>query len=119
VDTPVSTISRFLLLPQIWKRVGHRALTHSLVFLLPSLLLGTAPFLGILSHILLDMLTPSGVQLAWPKSTSYVILGGPVRTGSRTENAISLLLFLVALYLGLAAFTHNSPFELLMEVLKR
>jgi membrane-bound metal-dependent hydrolase YbcI (DUF457 family) len=72
-----------------------------------------------LSHILLDMLTPSGVQLAWPQNTHYVILGGPVRTGSRTERWIYLLLLLVTLYLGLAAVTKHPPLELLMEVLKR
>jgi inner membrane protein len=89
-----------------------------LIFLLPSLLLGTAPFLGILSHILLDMLTPSGVQLAWPKNTSYVILGGPVRTGSRTERWICLALFAVSVWLTLALVLQRPPFELLKEVLK-
>jgi len=98
--------------------VGHRSLTHSWLALAASFLLGTAPFLGILSHILLDMLTPSGVQLAWPKNTSYVILGGPVRTGSRTERWIYLLLLMVAIYLGIAAITKHPPFELLKEVLK-
>ena len=54
--------------------IKHRTATHSIVFLLSvsalagmiNSLAGVAAFLGIGSHILLDMLTKSGVQLYWP-----------------------------------------------------
>ncbi|WP_456369800.1 metal-dependent hydrolase [Geoglobus sp.] len=54
--------------------VKHRGVTHSLLFMIllssavgyfnPSL--GVAAFYGVGMHILLDMLTKSGVQLYWP-----------------------------------------------------
>jgi inner membrane protein len=102
---------------QIWKRVGHRTFTHSLAFLALSYIAGPAAFLGLLSHILLDLLTPSGVQLAWPHNTSFVVLGGPIKTGSRTENILFGILAAVSLVLIVALACHRTPFELLTEVL--
>ena len=118
LDTPKSLLGR-LFPPSKWlnTRFGHRTLTHSALFLGLSYIVGPAAFLGLASHILLDLLTPSGVQLAWPQNTSYVILGGPVKTGGRTENSIFLLLLGASFWLGLAAVTQRSPIELLTEVL--
>lgn len=101
---------------QIWKRVGHRTATHSLLFLGLFYIAGPAAFLGLASHILLDLLTPSGVQLLWPRNTSYVILGGPVKTGSRAENMLFVLLVVTSLFLIVALACHRTPFELLTEV---
>lgn len=58
----------------IYTTVGHRSLTHSLVFAfvlaitlgLFSVSLGIGAAVGILSHIALDMLTPAGVALLYP-----------------------------------------------------
>ncbi len=52
----------------------HRTVTHSLIFLITTSILagmvdretGIAAFTGIGVHIMLDMLTKSGVQLYWP-----------------------------------------------------
>ncbi|WP_457591802.1 metal-dependent hydrolase [Geoglobus sp.] len=54
--------------------VRHRTVTHSILFMLTISIsiaffnpaLGVVSFYGIGSHIFLDMLTKSGVQLYWP-----------------------------------------------------
>jgi len=119
VDTPKSLPGRlFPLSSQLNSRFGHRTATHSLLFLAASLVFGPAAFLGALSHILLDLLTPSGVQLAWPKNLNFVLLGGPVKTGGRTENMLFWVLAAAALVLGLSAVTQRSPIELIQEVVQ-
>ena len=118
IDYPKSWLGRlFPFSAKLNSRVGHRTVTHSALFLGLSYIVGPAAFLGALSHVLLDLLTPSGVQLAWPQNTSYVILGGPVKTGSRTESSICLVLLVVSVWLALAFVLQRSPLELIQEVL--
>lgn len=55
-------------------RIRHRTVTHSLLFMLIlsasiayfNPILGIIAFYGVGTHIILDMLTKSGVQLYWP-----------------------------------------------------
>ena len=116
LDTPRSWLGRlFPFSAKLNSKVGHRTATHSLLFLGLSYIAGPAAFLGALSHIVLDLLTPSGVQLLWPQNTSYVILGGPVRTGGKLEGSISLILAGAALYLVLTGVFH---IDILTEVLQ-
>lgn len=44
----------------------HRSFTHSLLFVLLGTLLSKWVGLGILTHLLLDMMTKAGIRLLWP-----------------------------------------------------
>ena len=84
IDTASSKLGRQIA-PVSWLiRIvfGHRQMFHSLTFwliacvgliiaipsVLPLILSGAA---GVLSHLLLDMLNPSGIALFWPLSKRY------------------------------------------------
>jgi inner membrane protein len=84
---------------------GHRSITHSILFILISFLISfpfsnfysTLILLAIGSHLILDMLTYSGVKLLWPLNHRFVIFDGPVITGSALDYLIglsSIILFL-------------------------
>lgn len=76
IDHPQSYLGRRVpLIPTLlYKTVGHRSLTHSLFFsfimgiivAIFDIGLGIGIFLGILSHIFLDMFTPQGVSYLYP-----------------------------------------------------
>ena len=83
---------------------GHRGLTHTVIFALIIACLGWGlgpligltrrrfaflTFLGVLSHVALDSLTPMGTQALWPLPAR---LAGPIRTGSLPEMALALVL---------------------------
>lgn len=112
---PKSTLGRRL--PLISKSIhrvfGHRAITHSLLFIiglawvLNQLSFGFAADLqagilaGVISHIILDAMTPRGVKLLYPLQTSFQF---PLNryTGSKLGETIvglSLMLFIIALCL--------------------
>ncbi len=92
--------------------IKHRTLTHSIVFLLSvsvltgmiNSLIGVAAFLGIGSHILLDMLTRSGVQLYWPMKRRVRIARFSY-DGILVNYAIILTCWVLIIYFkGLTAF---------------
>lgn len=102
IDVTRSLLGR-LLFPvskRINKYYAHRSITHSLLVLsLVSsigLLFGTEVVLSLLigyaSHLLLDMLNPSGVPLFYPKILHFVFLGGCIGVGSLGEKAILVIL---------------------------
>ncbi|WP_070000690.1 metal-dependent hydrolase [Cellulosilyticum sp. I15G10I2] len=76
IDHPEAFISKFIpLLPYaLYNSVGHRTLTHGILFTAIIFLLvafinivaGVGIALGILSHIALDMLSPYGVAFLYP-----------------------------------------------------
>jgi len=76
IDHPEAFISRFIpIIPfLINKAVGHRTFTHSILFATIVFLIvgnynveaGTGVAVGIVSHILLDMLSPYGVAFLYP-----------------------------------------------------
>lgn len=76
IDHPKSFIgNKIPILPSIlYSTVGHRTITHSLVFALVvgilaamfNIWIGIGLAVGILSHIILDMLTPMGVAYLYP-----------------------------------------------------
>jgi len=95
IDTD-STVSHYpvfniiSLIARIFRIVHHRGITHSLLAVLSSLLfgvllgtfLGSGGFLfgagmtiGIVSHIMLDMLNPTGVQLLYPLPMKISLAG--------------------------------------------
>jgi inner membrane protein len=65
----------------LWLLCRHRCFTHSFAALLAVSLIaffldpwmGIATLVGYASHLLLDWLTPRGVQLMWPKPKYYSI----------------------------------------------
>lgn len=95
----------------ISKLFGHRKLLHSpLLYLLLSILLTnhfpqfqvcwTALFLGIMSHLLLDMFNPKGIPLLYPYPKRYRL--ARVRCGSRAEKVIRAMFMLgVLLWVGM------------------
>jgi len=80
-------------LPDIDHKLGlkHRGVTHSLSFILATMLI-PALGLGVALHVLLDLLTPTGAQLIYPKNEWFIILGAPLRTGKHDTITIILLL---------------------------
>lgn len=76
IDHPKSYLgNKIPILPTLlYNTVGHRSLTHSLLFSAImgviwgsiDISLGIGIFIGIISHILLDMLTPQGVSYLYP-----------------------------------------------------
>ncbi|MEH7459720.1 metal-dependent hydrolase [Bacillus sp. JJ1127] len=108
---PGSTLGRKIPLFSwiINKTFGHRTITHSLTFLFgiaallwyflpqyPAIYIGM--FIGIFSHLVLDALTPSGIQLLYPLKVKVRF---PVytRTGSMIEHIFFFLLIIIDLAL--------------------
>lgn len=127
IDNPNTIIGKLLfpLSHYINKCYGHRTITHSfaallLVFsagLLGSLNISLSLVVGYLSHLLLDMLNPSGIPLFYPNITEFVLFGGPVTVGSIAELALFGLLFASAFALGILSFFNFSPVFLLKSIL--
>jgi len=91
----------------IHETVGHRSLTHSIAAIAGfTIVVSTIVFkydlkiiyiyacvLGYSSHILADMLNPTGVELLYPNKKRYSILHKRgIRVGSPGETILSLLL---------------------------
>lgn len=74
--------------PWVGKLITHRGVTHSLLFCVVMCLISPYLALGVATHILLDSLNPSGVQLLWPKKSRIKIPLIKIRTGSGWEFAV-------------------------------
>ncbi|WP_028401073.1 metal-dependent hydrolase [Ectobacillus panaciterrae] len=104
IDHPKSTLGR-IIKPISWALhsiFGHRTITHSLLFLfIVTSLLWTVfpnyPFvvmgicIGVISHLMLDALTVSGIPLLYPLKTK-IRFPFYTRTGSFTELVLFVLL---------------------------
>ena len=116
IDMKGSYISkRFPIIYKLFgKRFKHRGFTHSLLFIGGIAFLGdmvivssdnnvvfTCIFSGILagviSHIILDLITKEGVELFYPISINFSIL--PIKTSSKTEKNINKFLSLLVIFL--------------------
>lgn len=83
----------------------HRGIFHSpFVLILISMLIAIinheiaiAFFIGYLSHLVLDSLTPSGIMLFYPFSKKRT--KGFIRTGSLWENILFILLLALCFYM--------------------
>lgn len=109
IDHQHAPISK-ILFPISWairKKWSHRTMTHSLIFLflIPLLLLVFTRnlyiimgiFTGILSHLIMDMLNPTGVPLFYPINKRKFRVA-KVRTGGAYEGA-TLGLFCLGAYI--------------------
>jgi inner membrane protein len=98
IDHPHSWVGRrvWMIARPLAATIGHRGLTHSVIAVIACCLLlrwhGVSRAIlvpltvGYLSHLGADLLTPSGLRLAWPLQRRYAI---PLcRTGSRGEAVI-------------------------------
>ena len=116
IDMKGSYISkRFPIIHKLFgKRFRHRGFTHSLLFVGIIAFIGntitissndnivfTCIFSGILagviSHILLDIITKEGVELFYPVEINFSIL--PIKTSSKTEKNCNKFLSLVVVFL--------------------
>lgn len=94
---------------------GHRSFTHSLLFLViiaflmdrffPYEAVKTGLLTGMVSHLILDMATKSGIQLFFPISFK-VRFPITTRTGSIIENIIFSVLALVSFYFGFQVLSY-------------
>jgi inner membrane protein len=88
---------------------GHRAFTHSLLFLFLAFFLFTQTswpeaiefgiWLGMFSHMILDMLTKKGIKFFWPFKINVGLPGG-ITTGSSIEQGFFTLLIVYIGYCG-------------------
>jgi inner membrane protein len=126
IDAPRSLMGRLFpkLSVRIDGRYGHRTITHSIAALIsvsspgilgPSIVLPL--FVGYGSHLILDMLTPSGVPLLYPSIKEFVIFGGPVSTGSSREKAIFIILLSAVLCFKFLSLWGIQPLYLLKSIL--
>jgi len=92
--------------------VAHRTVTHSLLALAMACSLSVAFWfpglaIGYGSHLVADMMTPTGITLLYPKKSKFVIFSGCIATGSKTEKmfrgVIVCLLVALILYRGLGS----------------
>jgi len=95
----------------ISKLFGHRTLFHSpLLYLTISIFLSrhfpqfnvywTAFFLGVISHLLLDMLNPKGIPLLYPYPKRYRL--ARIKCGGKGEKAVQvMLIFMILSWIGI------------------
>lgn len=126
---PVSLLLRAISFT-LFKTVGHRTLTHSLLGLiffglllfplsgpLPDVFLALVA--GYASHLFSDALNTRGVPLFWPVGGSFRLLPGGVRSGGVAELAVAavavvvcgVLIYLLYPALGGALRSIYAPFE--------
>ena len=79
------------------KLLEHRTFTHSLIFCALAALISPYLFLGVLSHIIMDMCNPKGVQLFYPygKNIKFPIINHLFNTGSKPEKVLRYFLYLI------------------------
>jgi inner membrane protein len=119
IDHPQSWVGRRIRVVSrpLAATVGHRGVTHSILAVIVCCLLlrwdnvshaiAGPLIVGYLSHLAADLLTSSGLRLAWPLRRRYAI---PLcRTGSPSEFVIVAGL---AIWVGATVLRLNGPFGL-------
>lgn len=106
IDNPKSLLGGMIsgLSSKIYLKFDHRGFTHSLMF--AGIISWTAlviPLLwyfvlGILSHLLLDMINPSGIELLWPFKIRIIILDGFIKCGSTYDAVLTILFLILSLF---------------------
>ena len=96
------------LLPDADYKLLHRRLLHNLFVLFLVLFLSFEVFVGMLSHITLDMLTKMGVGLLWPVSRRMFRVG-EFRTGGIFDWVLFVLFLVSWIYFDLIWVARASP----------
>lgn len=75
----------------------HRGFTHSLLFFILSSMISPYLGIGVLTHIILDMFNPTGVELLFPfgKKISFPIVGKWFVTGTVSEDVFRYVLYVL------------------------
>lgn len=96
IDKGISLLGRYNLFAFT---LSHRGITHSLVLLLPLYYLSEPLAIGMATHIILDMLNPTGVTLFWPIpfKVKFPIIA-KIRSGGVIDWVVFTLLLSVAVY---------------------
>jgi len=127
IDTPKSAIGRiFPPSKVIEQKYGHRQITHSWIFIILALIL-FSPFIlflgllkyfcliiGVISHIMLDMVNISGVPFFYPSPSRFVFPESKdlrIEVSSKKEYILlAILIFLVAISTPLSFIGYKSLF---------
>lgn len=72
-------------------KLKHRSASHSLVFILPCFLVMPLG-VGVSAHVFLDLMTPTGCMLLFPRSDWFIIFGSPLKTGVHDSFICTLLI---------------------------
>jgi inner membrane protein len=132
IDTPKSALGRIFPFSRVLEqRYGHRQITHSWIFILISfavfcpfiffwgLLKYAGIIIGITSHIMIDMVNPSGVPLFYPSPSRFVFpenKSSRIEVNSKKEYVLlAILLFLVAVTTPLSFIGYKSLFYRLAQ----
>jgi len=99
VDHSGSTLGQ--LVKPISKKLKHRQLTHSLLFLIAMHIISPYLGIGVFTHIFLDMLNPQGVKLFYPnkKSIRFPIFPSFTKTGGPVESFIFYALIIAIVFI--------------------
>ena len=100
----------------LFRTVGHRTLTHSLLgvaifvaLVSPVVPLSAGLFValvaGYVSHLVADALNTKGIPLLWPAGWRFRLLPGGVRSGGAAEFVVALLVAVATGY-GIYALHH-------------
>ncbi len=94
IDHSGSTLGRFI--KPISKRLRHRSITHSLLFFALMILISPYLAIGVLTHIILDLLNPKGVELFYPckKNIRIPFISKFIKTNGIIEKLIFAALVL-------------------------
>lgn len=118
-NTYLGRCNIFLKSKKVRKFVQHRGVTHSLfgtavLITILKLALNTPSVMGIsigiITHLIADAFTPSGIQLFWlpfesmEERKSKNVTLGHIKTGSRAEWVISTFILLIGIVIGLIVF---------------
>ena len=98
IDHPGSMVGKNV--PLIPKLLNHRGLTHSISFCVMMSLLNAWLGIGVLVHIVMDMMTKNGVELFYPyKKRIRFPLAKYVVTNGNFEKVLFYLCYLCIAYL--------------------
>lgn len=85
----------------ISRHIEHRGITHSLIFLIITILISPYLGLGVLTHMALDLLNPNGIKLLYPLKYKFKVpfISTYIKTGGAVEHVLFILMVAFGLVL--------------------
>lgn len=119
IDSPKSLVGRHF--PVVPKLLPHRTVTHSLIFCVAAYFINPYLALGILIHILLDLLNPKGVKFLWPLKAKVRIpvVNKWLPQDGVFDNILGAFLYFYNVYLLVCMLLHIPATNLLFEMKDR